>query len=463
MLIDTLLNEGMPNSVSDMLVVDGGNGAAKASGLTTLTVKYLGGGALTTGDGIRVVQAANGATTDPGAFVLGNRVAAGAYEYVLSRGGDPAKGGNANDQNWYLRNTVDVELEPSPPPSAPPEVEKPNYRVEVPLDMVVPALVTRFGLAMLGTYHDRGGEDYGSALTAPAKEGGPPTRGWGRVFGQNGDVKYDASSLVARANEFASQGPSYDFKMAGFQAGLDLLDKPADDNARDVAGVSLGGGRIDSDVDAVFGGKAGSAYAEGVSLGGYWTRKGASGWYIDGVAQAIAYTRIRTTSTLGESIDTTGWSATASIEGGYPFALGAGWAVEPQAQLVYAHNDIGGTERDRFGQIGYDNTDALYGRIGARLTKSWQADDGRPITAWARANIWSHFGSDAKTTFSALNGLNPVTLSTSLGGTWAQIGVGMSAQVARNLSAFGSVDYDAALGSGKGSGIGARVGLRAVW
>lgn len=110
LLIDTAL--GSDSSVSDKLVIDGGN----ASGTTGVTVLNAGGsGAATMQNGILVVEAINGATTASGAFALNRRVAVGAYEYFLFRGGTTAGTG----QNWYLRST----LPPPPAPAAPPPPE----------------------------------------------------------------------------------------------------------------------------------------------------------------------------------------------------------------------------------------------------------------------------------------------------------------------------------------------------
>ena len=110
LLIDTAL--GGDSSVSDKLVIDGGN----ASGTTGVTVLNAGGsGAATMQNGILVVEAINGATTASGAFALNRRVAVGAYEYFLFRGGTTAGTG----QNWYLRST----LPPPPAPAAPPPPE----------------------------------------------------------------------------------------------------------------------------------------------------------------------------------------------------------------------------------------------------------------------------------------------------------------------------------------------------
>ena len=73
-----LASDGSP---SDRLQINRGN----ASGTTTLFFTDAGGGgALTTGDGILVVEAINGATTGSAAF--GGFAAAGPYDYLLERG-----------------------------------------------------------------------------------------------------------------------------------------------------------------------------------------------------------------------------------------------------------------------------------------------------------------------------------------------------------------------------------------
>lgn len=85
---------------SDKLVISGTG--ASASGETFILITNVGGeGALTLADGIRVVDATAGATTEGTAFTLGAPVAAGIFEYQLYRGGvteDPE-----NDDDWFLR------------------------------------------------------------------------------------------------------------------------------------------------------------------------------------------------------------------------------------------------------------------------------------------------------------------------------------------------------------------------
>ena len=83
MNINTYL--GADGSPSDRLVISGG----AATGNTSVHVTNVGGpGALTTANGILVVDAVGGATTSPGAFSLANpELRAGAFDYRLFRGG----------------------------------------------------------------------------------------------------------------------------------------------------------------------------------------------------------------------------------------------------------------------------------------------------------------------------------------------------------------------------------------
>jgi len=98
-------------SASDRLVINGGH----ASGDTGLLITNVGGPGAATMQGIQVVQAINGGTTDANAFRLTNRVTAGAFEYQLNRTGE----------NWYLQSF----LTPTPPqePGPPRRAFRPHY------------------------------------------------------------------------------------------------------------------------------------------------------------------------------------------------------------------------------------------------------------------------------------------------------------------------------------------------
>ena len=100
---------GDDSSPSDKLVISSGT----ASGTTGIEIVNAGGaGALTTANGILVVEATNGATTGS-AFTLAGRVAAGAYEYLLFKGDAAAAG-----ENWFLRSSMAAAgPDPAPGPS----------------------------------------------------------------------------------------------------------------------------------------------------------------------------------------------------------------------------------------------------------------------------------------------------------------------------------------------------------
>ena len=97
LFLDTVLGDDA--SLSDRLVISNGT----ATGTTGIGIINAGGtGDATVRDGIMVVEAANGATTAAGAFALNGRVAAGAFEYFLFRGGVTS----GTEENWYLRSTA---------------------------------------------------------------------------------------------------------------------------------------------------------------------------------------------------------------------------------------------------------------------------------------------------------------------------------------------------------------------
>jgi len=216
-----------------------------------------------------------------------------------------------------------------------------------------------------------------------------------------------------------------------------------------------------ADVNNVYNGsRAGSLDMDGCSLGAYYTLKGAQDWYVDAVLQPTWYTNAEARSEGGYKIHPNGFGFLASLEGGYPIKFGAdqSWAVEPQAQIIYQHNRLDNGS-DPAGRVKYGNVDGWTGRLGVRATKNWTTQSGKKGTVWARVNVWQQMGDDAKTTFSNVNGAYPVSLKTALGGTWMQMGLGVSGHLAKNVSAFVSADYNQGLGNANGHSFAGRVGL----
>jgi len=445
---------GDDGSETDRLIFEG-----NVSGTSSVSVNNAGGlGALTLGDGIMIVDAAK-ASND--AFVQQGRIAAGAYDYTLFA---EDRSGNF-DGKWYLRSSYNPaptpdpdpdpnpEPDPNPNPGPKPEPELPNYRPEVPLDMVAPVLANRFGLAMLGTYHDRR-DTLDPKLSAV----------WLRGFGEHGDAGSASGNAQGHLNDFYRDGPSYDFTLGGFQAGIDLYRREQESGSRDLAGLFVGAGRAEANVDRVYGGNAGQLTMNGYSFGGYWTHLDQTGFYTDAVIQGTRYDRIESSSADQIAMRTAGWGFISSLEGGYRHGLGNGWTVEPQAQLIYQHLSLDNTS-DRFGRIAFSDTDTVYGRVGAKIGRQWQAESGRRYAAWARVNLWHTMGGEAKTSFSNLQGENRVSLVSDAQGSWGQFGLGFSGQLTETVSLFASGDYSHSLGHNgvKNDSLAGRVGLKMKW
>lgn len=264
---------------------------------------------------------------------------------------------------------------------------------------------------------------------------------------------------------FMIDGPSFDYGIAGFQAGLDLYRRLGADGAFDRAGFSFGAANGNADVKHIPGGMAGSINTNAYQLGGYWTHFGPQGWYLDAVVQATWYQDASARSLKGENVGTDGWGALASLEGGYPLRFGDGWAIEPQAQLIYQRVAIGDMS-DRFALVRYGDTDQWLGRLGARLVKTFALSDGRAprtLTTWGRFNLWHDFGSGADMTISNLYGGNPIRLVTDRATTWAQFELGLTGQLADNAFLFASGDYKVTAGGTSAHSFGGRVGLKFSW
>jgi outer membrane autotransporter protein len=101
-----------------------------------------------------------------------------------------------------------------------------------------------------------------------------------------------------------------------------------------------------------------------------------------------------------------------------------------------------GSDGDALASFG--NSDALQGRLGARLVKTWEAGTPmrpRPLNTWPRANLWLEFLDGTDTTFAGLTGANAFTFAAPLRGAWAEIGGGATGAIAPNITLFATTAY----------------------
>ncbi|TPL79227.1 autotransporter outer membrane beta-barrel domain-containing protein [Mesorhizobium sp. B2-3-14] len=505
---------GDDSSASDRLVLSGGT----ASGSTGIAVVNVGGaGAETMQDGIMVVQAVNGATSTSSAFALDVPVAAGAFEYYLFKGGvtagsaenwylrsslitptSPAAAPPAAEPT-LAPEPVPPEAEPPPPPSALPPVPAPTegdintppvdptppvqasdpvpvppppppapaadpppppppvptavpdlpmpaageillYRVEVPVYSAVPPVAEHLAMTTLGTFHERRGEQSLLSNTELSPV-------WGRIYGQ--DAKMGWSGTVS---------PSFDGTLFGLQAGFDVFGRETASGGIDRAGLFVAYASMKGDVRGRALGQndlsVGGIDVSGTSAGGYWTRIGQGGWYLDGVLMATFFGG-DATSSRDVGIDIGGTGVTASLEGGYPIALAQGWTLEPQAQLIWQHLSLDDA-KDRFSSVSVDSDGSVTGRIGARL-QGEATVNGMALQPYLKANIWHDFGGTDRVSFDTTD------ISTEGRSTSFEFGGGIVAKVMDKVSIFATGDYTTNLGGDKRRILEGNLGFSVKW
>ena len=435
-------------SPTDQLVIDGGS----ASGQTSLQVTNVGGlGAATPGNGILLVNAVNGATSEASAFSLGNSLEAGPYRYSLYRG---SRDDSAPD-SWFLRSQREDDSATPPPTSGPVTPTTPDYRPETSLYAAIPSLGLTYAQAMVDSLHERVGEENRSLEgTLQQRPAGDGPLGWGRMIYRNGQQDREHYGQYGEM-------PKYDYQISAFQVGLDLFQRQMDDGSSDRAGLSLAFGNIKGDVDHYDRRDAGDDTLRGYSLGGYWTHFGASGWYLDGVLQ-YTYIDIDANSRQTYDLDSHGQAYTASLEGGYPFEVGRDLYVEPQLQATYTRLDLSDS-RDSAASVRFDDSESLVTRAGVRLAKDWLPPAGqssRRVSLWLRPSVLHDFQGESKTRFSSADG--DVPFKSDIGGSSGELTFGVDVQADKRTSFFATGGYQQAF-DGDAHGYSGNLGFRVLF
>ncbi len=434
---------GSDNSPSDLLIINGGN----ASGATTMFINNVSGaGALTIGNGILVVNAINGATTNAGAFIQGNTILAGPFEYNLYKGG--LNGSDPN--NWYLRSII-----PNPGPIPPiPDLPSgfiPNYRTIVSLHTAIPSMALLYNQFLFDTLHQRMYR-IGQFCCEPESKEMCQNAAWLRVMNENGKRK--------NGNIFG-KGPDFDYHFLGLQGGVDLYQQQYGNDHSDLAGVFSAIGRNQGNVEHVFKQKAGRNHFYAYTAGVYWTHYGPHDWYVDGVLEGT-FDRIRAENKKDhEQIKTHAKNWGASVAGGYPIILVNDFVLEPQAQISYQKlylKDVGATAV----RVHFNDPQSTVGKVGGLFSKTWCISNGilgfKAINAWLSANIWRQFAGKSTTSFSSMIGFIP--FYSTIQSNWADVGVGFNLQVSKDGTVYFAYKHYEILNQGKGHANEGSVGMR---
>ncbi|EES9351671.1 autotransporter adhesin Ag43 [Escherichia coli] len=390
------------SNASDQLVINGG----QATGKTWLAFTNVGNsnlGVATTGQGIRVVDAQNGATTEEGAFALSRPLQAGAFNYTLNRD---------SDEDWYLRSEN-------------------AYRAEVPLYTSMLTQAMDYDRILAGSRsHQTGVNGENNSV---------------RLSIQGGHLGHDNNGGIARGATPESSG-SYGFvRLEG-----DLL-------RTEVAGMSLttgvygAAGHSSVDVKDDDGSRAGTVRDDAGSLGGYLNLvHTSSGLWADIVAQGTRHSM--KASSDNNDFRARGWGWLGSLETGLPFSITDNLMLEPQLQYTWQGLSLDDGQ-DNAGYVKFGHGSAQHVRAGFRLgshndmtfgegtsSRDTLRDSAKhsvselPVNWWVQPSVIRTFSSRGDMSMGTAAAGSNMTFSASRNGTSLDLQAGLEARIRENIT-----------------------------
>ncbi|BDO93620.1 calcium-binding autotransporter Cah [Escherichia coli] len=390
------------SNTSDQLVINGG----QATGKTWLAFTNVGNsnlGVATSGQGIRVVDAQNGATTEEGAFALSRPLQAGAFNYTLNRD---------SDEDWYLRSEN-------------------AYRAEVPLYTSMLTQAMDYDRILAGSRsHQTGVNGENNSV---------------RLSIQGGHLGHDNNGGIARGATPESSG-SYGFvRLEG-----DLL-------RTEVAGMSLttgvygAAGHSSVDVKDDDGSRAGTVRDDAGSLGGYLNlTHTSSGLWADIVAQGTRHSM--KASSDNNDFRARGWGWLGSLETGLPFSITDNLMLEPQLQYTWQGLSLDDGQ-DNAGYVKFGHGSAQHVRAGFRLGSHNDMNFGKgtssrdtlrdsakhsvrelPVNWWVQPSVIRTFSSRGDMSMGTAAAGSNMTFSPSRNGTSLDLQAGLEARVRENIT-----------------------------
>ncbi|EKF8465520.1 autotransporter adhesin Ag43 [Escherichia coli] len=392
----------MAQNNADRLVIDGGRATGKTI-LNLVNAGNSGTGLATTGKGIQVVEAINGATTEEGAFVQGNRLQAGAFNYTLNRD---------SDESWYLRSEE-------------------RYRAEVPLYASMLTQAMDYDRILAGSRsHQTGVNGENNSV---------------RLSIQGGHLGHDNNGGIARGATPESSG-SYGF----VRLESDLL-------RTEVAGMSLttgvygAAGHSSVDVKDDDGSRAGTVQDDAGSLGGYMNlTHTSSGLWADIVAQGTRHSMKASSGNNDFRARGRGWLG--SLETGLPFSITDNLMLEPRLQYTWQGLSLD-DGKDNAGYVKFGHGSAQHVRAGFRLgshndmtfgegtsSRAPLRDSAKhsvrelPVNWWVQPSVIRTFSSRGDMRVGTSTAGSGMTFSPSQNGTSLDLQAGLEARVRENIT-----------------------------
>lgn len=308
----------------------------------------------------------------------------------------------------------------------------------------LPAQLRQGDLAMLGNRHRRIGDGDATEASNGALS---DHRVWARAVYTDLNIRQDGTVT-----------PHSDGYLSGLQAGTDLWS-----NAAWRAGVYVGylEGSVDvkGNASGVFR-RVGNNNLRSRYLGGYGTWTDAGGLYVDASLQAGDHRYSLRPDLLANASDKA-HSWTASLEVGQPFALAAGWSIEPQAQLTYQQASFDDLRIS--GARVQQKTDAGWiGRLGARIKGDMMTAAGRLQPYGQISLYYANSGTD---TARFISPAAATKIHSRTGYTSADVAGGLMLALNKTTGLYGEVGhlFDVSGNARVRSSVQGSVGMRFKW
>lgn len=502
--VNTVLNDGgaLSNQQTDRLLIVG-----NVTGTTVLDVRPQGSGASTDLNGNNIVDANEGislvqvghsnpdhggiitsiesfdastvSNANAGSFVLkGGYVAVGPWMYNLYAFGPDQVDASQNllpngavlDWDYRLASTYETPT-PTPTPTPAPTPTPTPAPAPTPTPAPAPgpfdpqpdsrkAVAPQVGsyvssaTALLGyggqtidTLHQRLGE----IRNVQAKDNDDLG---GEIFARYIGTQYKYSS----DRNFNQYGYDFDQQINTLQLGGSIMGWSTDKSSiRAGWAVDTGSTTVTPKATSI-GGSSTKYNAHGAQAWLTWQQD--NGFYVDAIVGGENYNGKVSTNLRGSDVATIrahGW--TASVETGYPFQLGKGWALEPQAQLKYQSLVFKDVQDQDALNVKLGNVGQATYRLGARLTKS----DNAKFSPYLRADYINTVGGRQQVDVTSSEWTDvQASFAGGRAGASYRLGAGATSQFTKSkkLALYGEVDYQGALNGYGTSGWTANVGLR---
>lgn len=432
--LNTILNKGHEETMTDQLVVDGNVFTGK-NGATTLNINNVGGEGADTlkqPDAIKVVDV--GGKSDKDAFKLGRPVAIGVYEYLLHKG--------YKDDSWYL-DSYDTNVYPPDEND-----DKPDHNVNPGAGGYMANRTAALGMFTM-TLHDRLGEPH-YADSFKGEENASSV--WLRITGDR--QRHDAINRSMRI-----KGDTYTTQLGG-----DIINWNNDAQDTTIRGGIMGAvGKSDYTSSAKRTGtksdaKIDRAYSVGLYGTWYQNREDENNAYVDVWAQYAWFDNH--VSVAGNSSDYKSNLVSVSAETGYSMAIykpdaDKQWLLTPQAQVIFNSYDADDSSNGTGLKMKGERSNSVDTRLGARLTYANQKQSDQSAQPFVEVN-WLYSNAKSDMTFN-----EHYTFSDDMPASRVEIKAGVEGQISPNWSVWGNVSHQ--MGANDYSGDRAMIGVKYQW